>query len=150
MASLAHKQCFTTEQTAQLPKHQLWHRAYSKQNLGKTDTQETHPYSHGLAPSATINIRKELRLTSLWSLWAKSDQCISRDFTTATRAGNQNSNYAACAEQNKDQFENYVSVLVYLHKNKIYDTANMENKQKCQILNYYNMCILNVSRWTWS
>lgn len=47
-----------------------------------------HPYLHGLAPSATINIRKELRLTSLWSLWAKSDQCISRDFTTATRAEN--------------------------------------------------------------
>lgn len=42
--------------------------------------------SHGLAPSATISIRSELRLMSLWSLWASRDQCMSLDFTTATRA----------------------------------------------------------------
>lgn len=42
--------------------------------------------SHGLAPSATISMRSELRLMSLWSLWASRDQCMSLDFTTATRA----------------------------------------------------------------
>lgn len=41
---------------------------------------------HGFAPSATINIRREPRLTSRWSLCAKSDQCMSLDFTSATRA----------------------------------------------------------------
>lgn len=44
-------------------------------------------YLHGLAPSATISMRKELRLMSLWSLWASRDQCMSLDFNTATRAG---------------------------------------------------------------
>lgn len=43
-------------------------------------------HSHGLAPSATISMRSELRLMSLWSLWASRDQCMSLDFTTATRA----------------------------------------------------------------
>ena len=42
--------------------------------------------SQGLAPSATMSILRELRLTSLWSLWASRDQCMSLDFTTATRA----------------------------------------------------------------
>lgn len=42
--------------------------------------------SQGLAPSATISMRSELKLMSLWSLWARRDQCMSLDFTTATRA----------------------------------------------------------------
>lgn len=42
--------------------------------------------SHGLAPSATTSMRSELRLMSLWSLWASRDQCMSLDLTTATRA----------------------------------------------------------------
>lgn len=42
--------------------------------------------SHGLAPSATMSMRREARLMSLWSFWASRDQCMSLDFTTATRA----------------------------------------------------------------
>lgn len=33
---------------------------------------------------------------------------------------------------------------------KIHAATNVENKYKCQIFNYYSMCILNVSRWIWS
>lgn len=42
--------------------------------------------SHGLAPSATMSMRRDARLMSLWSFWASRDQCMSLDFTTATRA----------------------------------------------------------------
>lgn len=43
-------------------------------------------YSHGLAPSATISMRREDRLVSFWSLWAIIAQCRSLHFTKATRA----------------------------------------------------------------
>lgn len=43
-------------------------------------------HSQGLAPSVTISIRRELRLTSLWSRWAIMAQCKSRHFTKATFA----------------------------------------------------------------
>lgn len=33
-----------------------------------------------------MSMRRELRLMSLWSLWASRDQCMSLDFTTATLA----------------------------------------------------------------
>lgn len=42
--------------------------------------------SHGFAPSATMSIRMEDRLVSLWSLWAIMAQWRSRHFTKATRA----------------------------------------------------------------
>lgn len=41
---------------------------------------------HGLAPSATISIRSEERLMSLWSRCATKAQCMSLDFTQATFA----------------------------------------------------------------
>ena len=43
-------------------------------------------YVQGLAPSVTRSMRRDARFTSLWSFWASSDQCMSRDFTTATVA----------------------------------------------------------------
>lgn len=42
--------------------------------------------SHGFAPSATISIRIEDKLMSLWSLVAIMAQWRSRHFTKATRA----------------------------------------------------------------
>lgn len=51
---------------------------------------ENAPYSpqalHGFAPSATISIRREERLMSLWSRCATNAQCMSLDFTQATFA----------------------------------------------------------------
>lgn len=47
----------------------------------------------GFAPSATINMRREDRLTSLWSLCATSAQCMSLDFTQATFATKENRSY---------------------------------------------------------
>ena len=44
---------------------------------------------HGLAPSATNSSLREAKLMSLWSFWARSPQCMSRDFTMATEAANQ-------------------------------------------------------------
>lgn len=41
---------------------------------------------HGFAPSATISIRSEERLMSLWSRCATNAQCMSLDFTQATFA----------------------------------------------------------------
>lgn len=41
---------------------------------------------HGFAPSATISIRSEDRLMSLWSRCATNAQCMSLDFTQATFA----------------------------------------------------------------
>lgn len=41
---------------------------------------------HGLAPSATMSIRSEERLMSLWSRCATNAQCMSLDFTQATFA----------------------------------------------------------------
>lgn len=43
-------------------------------------------HSQGFAPSATISIRREDRLMSLWSLCATSAQCMSLDLTQATFA----------------------------------------------------------------
>lgn len=45
----------------------------------------------GFEPSATTSIRRELRLISRWSRWATRAQCMSRDFTQATLAGNKTS-----------------------------------------------------------
>lgn len=43
-------------------------------------------YSQGLAPSATISMRREDRLMSFWSRWAIIAQWRSRHFTRARRA----------------------------------------------------------------
>lgn len=51
-----------------------------------TNGLEDRKHSQGLAPSATISIRKEARLMSLCSRWAIMAQCRSRHFTKATRA----------------------------------------------------------------
>ena len=46
-------------------------------------------YSQGFAPSVTISMRRELKLTSLWSRWAIMAQCKSRHLTKATFAATQ-------------------------------------------------------------
>lgn len=53
----------------------------------KTENTSYPPQAlHGFAPSATISIRSEERLMSLWSRCATNAQCMSLDFTQATFA----------------------------------------------------------------
>lgn len=55
-------------------------------NYSETHSSSRERNLQGLAPSATISIRREARLVSLWSLCAIIAQCRSRHFTRATRA----------------------------------------------------------------
>lgn len=64
-------------------------RIYSIPQGSAPCSQGSAPYSQGFAPSVTISMRRELKLTSLWSRWAIMAQCKSRHLTKATFAANQ-------------------------------------------------------------
>ena len=87
-------------------------------------------YIHGLAPSATRSIRRDARLTSLWSFCAKRAQCISRDFTTATVAADHTSNKYA------NHTKHIARHMTWLfHSNWQFQTTTSRQKVSCNVKN---------------
>lgn len=78
----AHAHAQTNKKTKE--SNRWWSLVASGYFLSLDENQQVH--SHGLAPSATMSMRSEPRLMSLCSRWARRDQCMSLDLTTATRA----------------------------------------------------------------
>lgn len=71
------------------PKTEIWIIYLHLKPLKHRNTAISFPYLvslQGLAPSATISMRREERVVSFWSLWAIIAQCKSLHFTKAIRA----------------------------------------------------------------